>query len=47
VAVFDWDKNNLKKIRPHRIKSVEIKEALLRDPILIHEQDADEEDRYV
>jgi uncharacterized DUF497 family protein len=46
MAVFDWDQNNLKKIRAHRIKSVEVEEALSRGPILIYEQDADEE-RYV
>ena len=47
MAVFDWDQNNLKKIRAHRIKSIEVEEALSRDPILIYEQDADEEERYV
>jgi uncharacterized DUF497 family protein len=47
MAVFDWDQNNLKKIRAHRIKSVEVEEALSRDPILTYEQDADEEERYV
>ncbi len=45
--MFDWDQNNLKKIRAHRIKSLEVEEALSRDPILIYEQDADEEGRYV
>jgi uncharacterized DUF497 family protein len=47
MAVFDWDQNNLKKIRAHRIKFVEVEEALSRDPILIYEQDVDEEERYV
>jgi uncharacterized protein len=46
MAVFNWDQHNLKKIRAHRIKSVEVEEALSRDPILIYEQDAYEE-RYV
>jgi hypothetical protein len=36
LAVLDWDRNNLKKIR-----------ALSREPILIYEQDAGEEARYV
>ena len=47
MAVFDWDQNNLKKIRAHRIKPVEVEETLSHDPILIYEQDADEEERYV
>ena len=38
---------HLKKIRAHRIKSIEVEEALSRDPILIYEQDADEGERYV
>lgn len=45
--MFDWDANNLKKIRAHRIKSAEIERALTREPILIYEQDADGEARYV
>jgi uncharacterized DUF497 family protein len=47
MAVFDWDQNNLKKIRAHRIKFVEVEDALSRDPILIYEQDVDGEERYV
>jgi len=27
-AVFDWDANNLRKIRAHRIKAEEVEEAL-------------------
>ena len=34
-AVFDWDKNNLRKIRAHRIKPEEVEKALSSDPILI------------
>jgi uncharacterized DUF497 family protein len=45
--VFDWDQNNLKKIRAHRIRSAEVEEALSREPIPIYEQDADGEARYV
>jgi len=45
--VFDWDQNNLTKIRAHRIKAAEVEEALGRQPILIYEQDADGEARYV
>lgn len=45
--MFDWDQNNLTKIRAHRIKAAEVEEALGRQPILIYEQDADGEARYV
>jgi len=47
VAVFDWDQNNLKKIRAHRVKVAEVEQALAREPILIYEQDAGGEARYV
>jgi uncharacterized DUF497 family protein len=47
MAVFDWDRNNLKKIRAHRIKVAEVEQALSRAPILIYEQDADSEARFV
>ena len=46
-GVFDWDGNNLKKIRAHRIDVAEVEEALAREPILIYEQTAAEEARYV
>jgi hypothetical protein len=45
--VFDWDQGNLRKIRAHRIKPAEVERALSRDPILIYEQAADDEARYV
>ncbi len=44
---FDWDQNNLKKIRAYRIKVEEVEQALAREPILIYEQDAGGEARYV
>ena len=47
VAVFDWDQNNLKKIRAHGVKVAEVEQALGREPILIYEQDAGGEARYV
>jgi uncharacterized DUF497 family protein len=47
VAVFDWDQNNLKKIRAHRVEVAEVEQALGREPILIYEQDTDGEARYV
>jgi len=47
VVVFDWDQNNLKKIQAQRIKMYEVEQALARDPILVYEQSADGEERYV
>ena len=46
-AVFDWDENNLRKIRAHRIKSEEVEQGLSNSPILIYEQDVQGELRYV
>jgi len=31
--MFEWDRNNLRKIRAHRIKREETEQALLNDPI--------------
>jgi len=45
--VFDWDSNNLRKIRVHRIKAEEVEKALSNGPILIYEQDVEREVRYV
>ena len=45
--MFDWDRNNLKKIRAHGIRRLEVEQALSNDPILIYEQDAGDEQRYV
>lgn len=45
--MFDWDQNNLRKIRAHRIENVEVEEALASDPVLIYQQDADDEVRFV
>lgn len=45
--MFDWDRHNLKKIRAHRVKVVEVEQALSLSPILIYEQDVDGEPRYV
>jgi len=36
--MFQWDGNNLHKIRAHRIKREEAELALLNDPIPIYEQ---------
>ena len=45
--MFDWDRNNLRKIRAHRIKREEAEQALLNDPIPIYEQDVAGERRFV
>ncbi|MEO8660826.1 MAG: BrnT family toxin [Bryobacteraceae bacterium] len=47
MAVFDWDRNNLRKIKAHRIKQAEVEQALTKDPIQVYEQDADAEVRYI
>jgi uncharacterized DUF497 family protein len=46
-VVFDWDKNNLRKIRAHRIKADEVESALSNNPIPVYEQDVDGEPRYI
>ena len=46
-AVFDWDENNLRNVRAHRIKSEEVEQGLSNSPILIYEQDVQGELRYV
>lgn len=46
-AVFDWDANNLRKIRAHRIKPEEVEQTLSNDPIPIYEQDVEGEVRFV
>jgi uncharacterized DUF497 family protein len=45
--VFEWDRHNLKKIQAHGVNAIEVEEALSRSPLLIYEQDADGESRYV
>jgi uncharacterized DUF497 family protein len=45
--VFDWDTNNLRKLRGHRIKAEEVEIALSNDAIPIYEQDVEGEVRYV
>lgn len=45
--MFDWDRNNLRKIRTHQITREEVEEALLNDPVPIYDQEADEELRYL
>ena len=45
--MFDWDTNNLRKIRAHRITAEQVEKALSNDPIPIYEQDVEGEVRYV
>ena len=46
-AVFDWDQNNLRKIRAHRIKRADVEQALSNGPIPIYEQSVGGEPRFV
>jgi hypothetical protein len=46
-GVFDWDGNNLRKIRAHHIRAEEVEEALSNDPIPIYQQAAENEIRFV
>ena len=45
--MFEWDKHNLKKIQAHGFNAREVEQALSVSPMLIYEQDADGESRYV
>jgi uncharacterized DUF497 family protein len=45
--MFEWDGNNLRKIRAHRIKRDEAEQALLNDPLPVYEQDIEGEPRFV
>jgi hypothetical protein len=46
-AMFEWDRNNLRKIRAHRIDRDEAEQTLLNDPIPIYEQYVGAEVRFV
>ncbi|HEY2380491.1 MAG TPA: DUF4258 domain-containing protein [Terriglobia bacterium] len=45
--MFEWDRNNLRKIRTHGITQEEPEQALLNNPISIYEQDVEGERRFV
>src|SRR5688572_4072939 len=45
--MFDWDRNNLLKIRAHGVKREEAEQVLENDPIPIYEQDVGSERRFV
>jgi uncharacterized DUF497 family protein len=44
--MFEWDENNLRKIRAHRIKRDEVEQALLNGPLPVYEQDVEGERRF-
>jgi len=43
--MFDWDRNNLRKVRAHGVTPEEAEEALLNESIPAYEQDIDGEHR--
>ena len=45
--MFEWDWNNLRKIREHQIKREEAEQVLFNDPIPVYEQDVEGERRFV
>ena len=45
--MFEWDRNNLRKILAHGISRQEAEEALTNEPIPIHRQEMAGEDRFV
>jgi len=45
--MFEWDRNNLRKIRAHHIEREEAEQALYNDPIPIYEHDVEGERRFV
>jgi uncharacterized DUF497 family protein len=45
--MFEWDRNNLRKIRAHRITREEAEQVLPNDPIPVYEQDVEGERRFV
>ena len=45
--MFEWDRNNLRKIRAHGITQEETEQALLNDPISVYDQDVEGERRFV
>jgi uncharacterized DUF497 family protein len=47
MSMFEWDRNNLRKIRAHKIKREEAEQTLVNDPILVDVQDVEVEIRFV
>jgi uncharacterized protein len=46
-VMFDWDRNNLRKIHAHQIEQDEVAQAPENDPIPMYEQDVGREPRFV
>lgn len=44
---MEWDRNNLRRIRAHRISREETEQALSNDPIPVYEQDVEGGSRFV
>jgi len=44
--MFEWDRNNLRKIRAHGVTQEEAEQALLNESILVYEQDIAGEHRF-
>jgi hypothetical protein len=45
--MFEWDRNNLRKIAAHHITLEEAEQALVNDPIPVYEQSVEGEVRFV
>jgi hypothetical protein len=45
--MFEWDRNNLRKILAHGISRQEAEEVLTNEPIPIYEQEVAGEERFV
>ncbi|MBI5085387.1 MAG: BrnT family toxin [Acidobacteria bacterium] len=45
--MFDWDRNNLRKIRAHKIGQEEVEQTLRNDPLAVYEQEVGGEIRFV
>lgn len=45
--MFEWDRNNLRKILAHGIGREEVEEALANNPIPVYQQDVAGEERCV
>jgi uncharacterized DUF497 family protein len=44
--MFEWDRNNLRKVRAHQMEREEAEQTLLNNPILIDVQDVEGEIRF-
>jgi uncharacterized DUF497 family protein len=45
--MFEWDQNNLRKIRAHGIEREEAEQSLANDPVLLYEQNVEQEIRFL